>query len=265
MKPFVPVVLRFDSLASTNTEAARQAMGGVAEGLCIIAKEQTAGRGRFERVWASPKDAGLYVSIVLRPTLDQRYWPLITLAAALSVRAALDKACAIKTDIKWPNDIMYAEQKLCGILAETVDTGYGRAVIVGIGINLTSQAFPQELKATATSVEAAAGRRPDPEALLSALVDSFANHYQELQGPDGIAQTIAEWSANSSYAQGRQVRVIEAGRTFVGTTRGLESDGALRVETVAGAISILHAGEVQSLRSTDDPLLNPRNAQQNSQ
>ena len=264
MKPFAPVVLRFESLPSTNTEAARQAMAGAAEGLCITAKEQTAGRGRFDRVWASPKDAGLYLSIVLRPTLDQRSWPLITLATSLSVSAALEQACAITTDIKWPNDIMHSERKLCGILAETVDTEYGRALILGIGINLTSQAFPQELNGTATSVEAAAGRRPDADALLSALVNSFGSYYQRLQATDGVAKTIADWSAHSSYAAGRQVRVIEAGGTFVGTTRGLESDGALRVETVAGAISILHAGEVQSLRSTDDPLLNSRNGQQNT-
>ena len=250
MKPFAPVVLRFDSLPSTNTEAARQAIAGASEGLCVTAKEQTAGRGRFERAWVSPKDAGLYVSIVLRPTLHQQHWPLITLAASLSVRAALETSCAVKTDIKWPNDIMHAERKLCGILAETVDTAYGRALVVGIGINLTQAAFPLELKAVATSIEAAARQRPNADVLLSALLEAFKNYYETLQTSGGTSKIVAEWSAHSSYAQGKAVRVAEAGKTFAGTTRGLESDGALRVETEDGAISIVHAGEVESLRAT---------------
>src|SRR5207237_4069772 len=93
-----PTILRFESLPSTNTEAARQAVLGVPEGLCVIAREQTAGRGRQQRAWVSPKDAGLYFSIVLRPRLDARAWPLVTLAAALAASDALREACALETD-----------------------------------------------------------------------------------------------------------------------------------------------------------------------
>ncbi|MDQ3821010.1 MAG: biotin--[acetyl-CoA-carboxylase] ligase, partial [Acidobacteriota bacterium] len=152
MKPILrPVILRFDSLPSTNTEAARQAAQGVPEGLCVVAREQTKGRGRQERVWVSPMDAGLYFSIVLRPaSLAQHSWPLLTLMSALAVRDALLEACGLRTDIKWPNDIVVGDRKLCGILAETVETGTGRAVILGIGINLDDRAFPPELRETAT-------------------------------------------------------------------------------------------------------------------
>src|SRR5918998_3402289 len=94
-----PTILRFDSLPSTNTEAARQASLGAPEGLCVVAREQTAGRGRRERAWASPKDAGLYLSVVLRPALEARAWPLITFAAALAARDALKEACAFDPDI----------------------------------------------------------------------------------------------------------------------------------------------------------------------
>src|ERR1700760_1168057 len=100
--PLTPTILRFDSLPSTNTEAARQASLGAAEGLCVVAREQTAGRGRQQRTWVSPKDAGLYFSVVLRPRIEARVWPLITLAAALAVADALSAPFGLDADIKWP-------------------------------------------------------------------------------------------------------------------------------------------------------------------
>src|ERR687883_395117 len=115
--PFTPTILRFDSLPSTNTEAARQASLGAAEGLCVVARE----------------------------------WPLITLAAAVAARDALEEACALRSDIKWPNDILASGRKLCGILAETVEGAAGRAVVLGIGVNLTNRAFPAEILSSATS------------------------------------------------------------------------------------------------------------------
>jgi BirA family biotin operon repressor/biotin-[acetyl-CoA-carboxylase] ligase len=249
--PFQPVVLRYDSLPSTNTEAARQAAAGAAEGLCVVAREQTAGRGRRQRAWASPKDAGLYFSAVLRPRLDPPAWPLLTLAAALAARDALRDACALDADIKWPNDLLSGSRKLCGILAETVETPAGRACVVGIGINLTARAYPPELSAQATSVEEETGTPPEREAVLSALVRALARRYGQLHGSDGPAEIVNDWAAASSYAAGRRVRVTLADETFEGTTRGLEPDGALRVEAYSGEIKIVRAGDVASLRSDE--------------
>ncbi len=242
-------VLRFDSLASTNTEAARQAAQGALEGLCIVAREQTAGRGRQARVWVSPLDAGLYFSIVLRPRLAAQLWPLITLAAALAVRAALTEACALTPDIKWPNDLLAGGRKLCGILAEVCDTTRGRACIVGIGINLSDAAFPPALRPAATSVAGATGVAPDRVALLNALVLQLVRRYVLLHEACGPAETISAWCAASSYAQARRVRVETGAEVFAGTTRGLEPDGALRVETDAGEIKIVRAGDVHALRA----------------
>jgi len=241
-------LLRFDALPSTNTEALRQAQAGAPAGLSIVAREQTAGRGRHARTWVSPKDAGLYFSILLRPRLDAPLWPLLTLAAALAVRAALAEACALTPDIKWPNDLLADGRKLCGILAEVCDTPQGRACVVGIGINLTDEAFPSELSARATSVAAATGRAPDREALLSALVRQLVAHYTQLHEPHGPETIRNAWCAASSYAHGKRVRVETGTEQFDGTTRGLEPDGALRVETGAGAIKLVHAGDVYALR-----------------
>ncbi|MFL6282725.1 MAG: biotin--[acetyl-CoA-carboxylase] ligase [Pyrinomonadaceae bacterium] len=243
-----PTILRFDSLPSTNTEAARQASLGAAEGLCIVAREQTAGRGRRERAWVSPKDSGLYFSVVLRPRLEAREWPLITLAAAVATRDALEEACALRADIKWPNDLLASGRKLCGILAETVESAAGRAVVLGIGINLTNRAFPPEILASATSVEEETGRAPDPAQLLNALMHQLARRYEELHACGGAALILREWEARSSYAHGRRVRVALAEESFEGTTRGLEPDGALRVETDAGLIQTVRAGDVTAVR-----------------
>jgi BirA family biotin operon repressor/biotin-[acetyl-CoA-carboxylase] ligase len=217
--------------------------------LCVVAREQTAGRGRRERAWASPKDAGLYFSVVLRPRIESSAWSLIPLAAALAVRDALIESCELETDIKWPNDLLARGRKLCGILSETCDTTQGRACIVGIGINLSDAAFPPEIAARATSVEAETGHAPDREALLVALTRNLARRYEELQSHDGKRATVRAWSAVSSYAEGKCVRVALGDEdSFAGTTRGLEADGALRVETNDGETRIVRAGDVTALR-----------------
>jgi BirA family transcriptional regulator, biotin operon repressor / biotin---[acetyl-CoA-carboxylase] ligase len=247
-KRLTPTILRFDSLPSTNTEAARQAALGAPEGLCVVAREQTAGRGRRERAWASPKDAGLYLSVVLRPRLDARAWPLVTLAAALAVRVALAEACALETDIKWPNDLLARGRKLCGILAETAESTRGRAAVLGVGVNLRENSFPPELRDTATSVEEQTGRAPDAETLLAALLRSLAARYETLHAPGGASEILREWESRSSFARGARVRVALARETFEGSTRGLEPDGALRVETDAGLLRIIRAGDVTAVR-----------------
>src|SRR2546428_2374721 len=110
---FQPAILRLDSVDSTNLEAMRRARAGAPEGFCIVAREQTQGRGRLDRSWQSPIDAGLYFSIILRPHMELSAWPLLTLMAALAVHDTLLRACDLSTDIKWPNDICVGDRKLC--------------------------------------------------------------------------------------------------------------------------------------------------------
>jgi len=250
--PFHPQIVRFDSLDSTNLEAMRQARAGGPEGLCIVAREQVRGRGRMDRSWQSPKDAGLYFSMILRPRLEMSSWPLITLMAALAVCDALMKACDLRVDIKWPNDICRNGRKLCGILVETIETESSAAAIVGVGINLSADSLPAELLAAATSVEEAIGRAPDLELVLQELVKAIAERYDFLYRPLGAEHTIREWCASSSYAFDRRVGVTLLHDRFEGITLGLESDGALRVETNEGKIRIVRAGEVTALRGMKD-------------
>ena len=252
MEKFASQILRLDSLPSTNLEAARRAIEGAPEGLCIVANEQTAGRGRLQRQWLSPKGAGLYFSIILRPRIDHSTWSLITFAAALAVHDALLEVCSLETDIKWPNDVLADKRKVCGILAETVETKLGGAVVLGIGINLRSDSLPPALKQSATSVESVTGTPAEPEAILRALLGTLQNRYAKLQQQTGAEETIREWCRHSSYAQGKRIRVANANETLEGTTRGVESDGALRIETDAGKITVVRAGDVTVVRSPVD-------------
>lgn len=227
----------------------RQAKTGVAEGFCVIAREQTRGRGRLDRSWHSPKDAGLYFSIVLRPSFEVGRWPLISLVAALAVHDALAKVFQLTVDIKWPNDIVIDDRKLAGILAETVETPDGAAVVLGIGINLTSENVPLDLTESVTSIAAINHSRPiDRESTITELIKSLSQRYQTLHTEDGSNQTIYDWCARSSYGYDREVSVALANESFEGVTRGLERDGALRVETSAGAIRIVRAGDVRAVR-----------------
>ena len=242
-------ILHFESLDSTNLEAIRQAKAGAPEGLCIIAREQTAGRGRLERTWQSPKDAGLYFTLLLRPQNEMSVWPLLTMMTAVSVCECLMKTCALRADIKWPNDICAAGRKLCGILAETVETSTGPAAIIGIGINLRKDAVSEELRDFATSIEEETGSSPEIETLIGALIRNLQERYPLLASAQGREHILREWSANSSYAFDRRVRVALASENFEGTTRGLESDGALRVELASGKIRVVRAGDVTALRA----------------
>jgi BirA family biotin operon repressor/biotin-[acetyl-CoA-carboxylase] ligase len=215
MMSFQPNIQRLDSIDSTNLEALRQAKAGAPEGLCIVAREQTRGRGRLDRSWQSPPDAGLYMSLLLRPTFAMTAWPLITLMAALAVYESLMKACELRADIKWPNDLCVNDRKLCGILAETVETALGPAAVVGIGINLSSEIVPL-VQVEATSVESETGRKPDGDLVLNELLNSMAERYDLLRSAAGCEHIIREWCEHSSFALGRRVRVTLSDEAFEG-------------------------------------------------
>lgn len=248
MKPFTTKILRYESLSSTNSEAARLAGLGAEEGLVVVADEQTAGRGRLQRKWISPKGAGLYSSILLHPEIPQESWSLITFVAALAVNDALFEACSLQTDIKWPNDLLASERKICGILAEVVETSKGRGIVLGIGINLTNEAFPEELRSHAISVMEAIGSSPEREAILSSLLKALARWYALLHEDGSSERILAEWTRRSSYAEGKLVRIVNGDETITGVTRGLETDGGLRLETETRLLTI-RAGDVVSLRA----------------
>ena len=241
-------ILRFDSIGSTNTEAINQAKQGAEEGLCVVANEQTAGRGRHGRTWVSAKDAGLYFSIVLRPKMEVKFLPLLTLMSAVIVTEVLQELYGLKPDIKWANDVHVNGKKICGILAEMAETKKGLAVVVGIGINLTSASSPPELEEIAASIENETGKKPNREDILQNLTKQFAKFYFIFAGENGAEKIREEWAKRSSYFFGMKVRVNLENETISGKTCGIEETGALRIRTDNGEVKIVQAGDVERLR-----------------
>ena len=162
----------------------------------------------------------------------------------------MQEATGLRTDIKWPNDLLSSERKICGILAESVETPTGRAVIVGIGINLTADAYPVELAGVATSVAEASGRAPERETLLAVLLRALSRWYSLLHEIDGPSKIAAAWTTRSSYASGKRVQVANGDEVWQGITRGVEPDGALRLETADG-IRLVRAGDVRIRERAD--------------
>jgi len=241
-------ILRFDTIGSTNAEAINQARQGAEEGLCVVANEQTAGRGRHGRTWVSAKDAGLYFSIVLRPKPDVKFLPLLTLMSAVVVTEVLQELYGLKPDIKWANDVHIDDKKVSGILAEMTETKKGPAIVVGIGINLTSANFPPELQEIAASIETETGKKPNAEDILQNLTKQFAKFYRIFAGENGAEKIREEWAKRSSYFFGKKVRVNLENETIFGKTCGIEETGALRVKTDNGEVKIIQAGDVEMLR-----------------
>lgn len=243
-------VIKYETIDSTNTGALKQARQGAEEGLCIVAQEQTAGRGRHGRTWVSDKDSGLYFSIVLRPKLETRFLPLITLMAGVAVHDTLQER-GLKPDIKWVNDVLVDEKKISGILAETTETPKGLAVVVGIGINLKSSNFPAELANTATSIaDQLKAVAISADTLTESLI-KYLSYFYDILSENGPADIIDEWRVRSSYFMQKPVRVALENETVFGMTDGLEPNGALRIRTSDGAIVIVQAGDVERLRATD--------------
>jgi len=241
-------ILRYDTVDSTNSEAARQARLGAAEGTCVIARHQTAGRGRYGRTWSSEKDAGLYFSVILRPTIGTTFLPLITLMTGVAVYETLADL-GLKPDIKWVNDVLVGEKKISGILCEAIDAPAGHAVIVGIGINLNLIGLSDDLQDTSTSIESETGTRHSPDDIAPRLTTQLSGLYDILRQTDGPARILELWRHRSTYFNGKQVRVAVENETIDGTTEGLENNGALRLRLADGSIRVIQAGDVQRLRS----------------
>lgn len=245
-------LLSFDIIESTNTEALNQARVGAEEGLCIVARQQTAGRGRHGRVWVSEKDAGLYFSIILRPRIESKHLPLITLMTGIAVYETLNEL-GIDPDIKWVNDIHVNEKKICGVLAETTETVKGIAVVVGIGINIRASNYPPEISKIATSIETElpeiAIKNNFGQELTSILINNLKTFYKVLSGSNGHIAIVQEWGKRSTYFKGKAVNVTLGEDVVSGITDGIEENGALRLKLDDGSIQIVHSGEVERVRA----------------
>jgi BirA family biotin operon repressor/biotin-[acetyl-CoA-carboxylase] ligase len=229
-----------ETVHSTMDEAGRLAEAGCASGTVIGAEEQTAGRGRMGRVWCSPRDTGLYQTIVLRLPLPAADLPAVTFALGLAVAAAIERTSGVACDLRWPNDVLIGGRKCAGILTQL----HGDAIVAGIGVNVNQTDFPAAVADIATSVRMAANAPQSREQLLIALLEEIDHHCDILvtDGAEAIRRTFA---MRSSYVSGRRVTVDQDDCVVTGVTAGLTAAGYLRLVRDDGVETVIIAGGVR--------------------
>jgi BirA family biotin operon repressor/biotin-[acetyl-CoA-carboxylase] ligase len=228
-------------LDSTMTEAARLAAAGAPAYTVVIAGEQTAGIGRFGRHWHSEPGAGLYMTWILRPRLESRQLPVVTLALGAALADAVEQTSSLQPDLRWPNDLLLNGRKCAGILVQLQEG----ALLSGIGVNIAHREFPAEIAHLATSLFLEAGdRAPGPESLIATFAPLTRRAIEKLES-DGPAAAIQAFRARSSYAEGKRVMVELEGSSLLGTTAGLTADGFLKLRLDDGSETVILAGGVR--------------------
>jgi len=237
-------VLRFDRVSSTNDVAKDFASSGAREGLCVIAKEQTAGRGRQGRIWSSPAGEGLYMSVVLRPAIKASEAGMVTLASAISVAETLRLDYETNAEIKWPNDLMVRGRKICGILIESaVQDEKLDYIVLGIGVNTGQSSFPEDVANTATSLWLESRRMVSPVDFAEALLPRLERWY-DTSITDRKA-IIPRWEELSPSSRNCRISVESSDGQIEGITQGLTPNGALIVELASGERREVVAGDVR--------------------
>ena len=252
----------YDAIDSTNIQAKRLAEEGAPNGTLVVADQQSAGRGRRGRGWNSPAGTNLYFTLLLRPEIKPEKASMLTLVMALAVASAIGASLASHgaeapkkvashgatvptVGIKWPNDIVVDGRKACGILTElslSVEQGNIDYLVIGVGINVAKQEFPEELQGHAIALE-----EIFPQVSRSELLNAILTAFEEAYGhfiETGDLSALKEAYNALLVNLGRQVRVLDPKGEYDGIARGIRDTGELIVELPTGELRDVYAGEV---------------------
>jgi BirA family biotin operon repressor/biotin-[acetyl-CoA-carboxylase] ligase len=234
----------FFKAGSTNAIALELGRAGEPHGAVVLAEEQTAGRGRAGRAWHSEKTAGIYVTVLLRPAISPLLAPIIPMLAGLAVRDAVLEETDIAPDLRWPNDLLMAGKKFCGILTEMhAEPDRVHFLVIGIGVDVNHTSMPPELASVATSLRMVTGAPRSRLQLLVRLLRHLETYYNRFL-TDGPEPIIARFAEVSSFAKGKRVRITTAAEIYTGMTDGIEANGLLRVRRDDGRVSAVISGDV---------------------
>ncbi len=233
----------FSSLPSTNATAKEMAACGAPEGTLCIAETQTKGRGRMSRQFFSPKQTGLYMSIILRPNLDPSDALLITTLAAVAVAEAAEMLTGLPAQIKWVNDVYMNGRKVSGILTEAafnMETRHLDYVVLGIGVNLYTpkEDFPAPIQNIAGSLFSA----PLAHArcrVAACILERFYYYYNQINSKNFLKEY-----QERSLLDGHTVEVIQGSDKYIANVLGVNNDFSLRLLLPSGQIKNLASGEV---------------------
>lgn len=231
-------VLVYPSIDSTNLEAKRRALSGEGQAL-IVAKAQTAGRGRLGRSFYSPDATGVYFSVLHTVTAPLSDAVSVTSAAAVAVMRAIKRVCGVQTEIKWVNDLYLDGKKVCGILAESVPVEGGIGIVVGVGINLRDADFPDTLADIAGALHTNVSRVE----LIAAVCRELLPYLKE--------PTDRSWLddyRHHSFVLGHPITWIRGNECFEGVALDIDGDGGLIVRDRLGVVQTLSSGEISVRR-----------------
>jgi BirA family biotin operon repressor/biotin-[acetyl-CoA-carboxylase] ligase len=236
---------------STNDWAKELAEQGMQEGTVVVAGHQTAGRGRFGREWVSPK-GGLWFSMVLRPEQKASQAAKLVFVASLAVASVLHNKYGLRTEIKWPNDVLVEGRKICGILVETRSSNREPVYsIMGIGINANvccNMFLPVPIRSTATSVQNELGRKIRLSRLLQAVLEELERVY-DLFIASGFQSILTRWKTFANFL-GHEVVITERGGAFCGMACDIGKDGELVLRLKDGSLRQFHSGTVSISKQT---------------
>lgn len=239
------VIVLKGSVESTNDLTKTLAQKGAADGTVVLADSQTQGRGRRGREWSSEANVGIYLSILLHPTLSPEQAHQITLVAGVGLIEAINTFSQTRAVLKWPNDVLINNKKVAGILTEFYQGGDHNGIILGIGVNVNNSRFPVELQHIATSLAMENSGSLDKLPIIAAIINNIEKEYWRFM--DGEFPTIIdEWNQNSDIF-GRHISLSLGEQTFYGTAMKLDEEGQLVLETETGEEVAFDSGEITLL------------------
>lgn len=232
-----------ETINSTNTEAKRLANLGDPHGLLVIAEQQTSGKGRQGRSWSSEKGSGIFMSLLLKPNFLPEKASMLTLMTALAVVDTIKEEMNLEACIKWPNDIVVNGKKVCGILTEmSAEENQIHYVIIGIGINVNNEKFPEEIREIATSLRIETGIRLKRSPFVAKLLEKLESYYEIFLQTGDLGFCLQSYN-EKLINQNKQVKIIDSSGQFTGIAKGINAKGELLVQTKQKLVKV-RSGEV---------------------
>lgn len=237
-------VLYFDTIDSTNTKAQELAEKGYPSGTLVVADKQDSGKGRRGRSWVSPSGTGIFMTLMIKPDINPNNASMLTLVAALAVAKAITSVTGEEALIKWPNDIVVNSKKVCGILTEmNAQFDYINHIVVGIGINVHNESFPEEISQMASSLMIeAGGKRFHRAQIIAETMSYFEQYYDTFLKTQDLSALVREYD-ELLVNRNKSVRVLDPKEPFDGKAMGITPKGELIVDTWESR-KLVSSGEV---------------------
>lgn len=237
-------VLYFDTIDSTNTKAQELAEKGYPSGTLVVADKQESGKGRRGRSWVSPSGTGIFMTLMIKPDINPNNASMLTLVAALAVAKAITSVTGEEAMIKWPNDIVVNSKKVCGILTEmNAQFDYINHIVVGIGINVHNESFPEEISQMASSLMIeAGGKRFHRAQIIAETMSYFEQYYDTFLKTQDLSALVREYD-ELLVNRNKSVRVLDPKEPFDGKAMGITPKGELIVDTWESR-KLVSSGEV---------------------